>query len=710
MHVAVVGTGVLAIALVAVAPGPASTSAAAPPVRVVSVSGTGTATYPDYSETLDRFGVRTTEETDGELSVLVTTTDPRGTVLVDGRPRAQGQPVPVTGLQPGDEVNVQVTDSGGTLNQSFVYLPAGFPALEVTTDEPGQQPGHAFVGLGSFTSDSTYEAVLDANAVPVHVRAGGGADLKAHDGVPGYTSAVGATIEQLDERFQPVRTLRLDGTPEATDFHDSILLPDGGAVLMGYLGGDHHGGSWVDAVIQVLDPSGRATFTWNSKDHVDPAEAHIAPGGDYAHINSLQLLDDGDLIASFRNTSQVMRIATTAHDGYQPGDVVWRLGGVTNQFTFVDDPSAGPCAQHYARLLDDGHLLIFDNGSIDEADDQGNDPFGGQTGDMCPDPGDPTGPGIARPQSRVTEYALDEASHTATLVWTHAVEDRYAPFAGNAQRLENGNTMVGWSQSRDTGDEWATQPIASEATPEGTPVWEVESPAWFSYRVQKFAAPDAAAPVVTVTGPAPGVTVDEHDVVPVAVTCTDRGGSNLDTCSGVRPDGRLDTSRPGPQTLTVIAADRAGNRTVHRLPYTVRARHQPDAQVRRPGRRWVGAALLGRADTQGVTLSTSGRAHRSVRVRVVNDGLVPDRFRVTVRGRRPGVVVRYLVDGRDVTNRVTDGRYRTPSLAPGRSLRMTVRFVIDDRARSGLLTRVVADSVGNPSRTDRIRVDHRRRG
>jgi hypothetical protein len=258
---------------------------------------------------------------------------------------------------------------------------------------------------------------------------------------------------------------------------------------------------------------------------------------DYAHINSIQVMDDGDILASFRHLSSVWKIARTAHDGFQVGDVVWRLGGRISDFTFVDDPHpGGPCAQHTATQLPDGNILLFDNGSG----------WLGQV--LCIDPADPSGDSVSRGFSRVTEYALDEDAGTATLVWDHQVAGRGAVFAGSAERLPNGNTLVGWAFERAAS--------TSEVGPDGELLWELRDPApsaerYISYRSAKFDVPDANDPEVTVGLPADGTTYAPGSTVTADYSCTDRGGSSLQSCTGSTADGLLDTSALGRHTFRV---------------------------------------------------------------------------------------------------------------------------------------------------------------
>lgn len=570
-------TGLVAASLGLPAPAPAVDQ----PARSVTIDGPGTSLQPAYDAQTRRFGVGTGPDTDGTLTVTASTADPQGSVLVDGHPVANGAATTVEHLSPGDEVNVQITDAAGTGNQSFVYLPPGFPRIRAESQGTGPDDGMVLLGLASYLSDTTYQAALDRNGVPVYVSG----DPKNHDFkpsgrgdghftvahlAPGSTAEQeGYQIDEYDGRFRVVRTHQLDPVPSIglrkrdTDFHDVQLLDDGRVVLTGYQRRVRASGvEWLDAIIQVTNRRGRALFTWSSKGHIRPREAYVlgAKHQDYAHLNSVQLQPNGDVVASFRNVGQVLRIATERRGPYRPGDVVWRLGGERNEFTFLGDPYGGFCAQHDVRVLPDGHLLMFDNGS--EGRDSG--PLFPQTADMCPDPADPTGPRIARPQSRVAEYALDVGARTATLVWSHQVPGRYAAFAGSAQRLGSGHTLVGWWNAQDTTGT-STPPLVSEVDTAGSALWSLTAEGWFSYRAHKAPVPDRIRPRATVSVPAAGAAYDATDAPTADYRCTDRGGSNLATCTA----SSLDLT-PGSHTFTLTATDGAGNERTRSVTYSVR--------------------------------------------------------------------------------------------------------------------------------------------
>jgi hypothetical protein len=170
-----------------------------------------------------------------------------------------------------------------------------------------------------------------------------------------------------------------------------------------------------------LRPDGSVEFDWSAWDHVAPEEwieppppDPINPGEpDYDHPNSLTFDHDGNYIVSFRHLGQVMKINSST------GEIMWRLGGVKNQFTFVNDPLNGFSAQHSARIMPNGNLLLYDNGTRHTPQ-----------------------------ESRAVEYALDITRKTATLVWQFRHSPIiYTPYVGLVQRLANGNTLVAYAEA-----------------------------------------------------------------------------------------------------------------------------------------------------------------------------------------------------------------------------------------------------------------------
>ncbi|HEV7702897.1 MAG TPA: aryl-sulfate sulfotransferase, partial [Gemmatimonadaceae bacterium] len=108
-----------------------------------------------------------------------------------------------------------------------------------------------------------------------------------------------------------------------------------------------------------------------------------------------------------------------------------------SDFTIAGDALTGFSAQHSVRVLENGNLLVFDNGTKH-----------------------------APSESRAVEYHLDESAHTATAVFDfrHA-PPLYTPFTGSVQRFANGNTLVGYPYGTPT-------LVATEVTPDGAVTYE----------------------------------------------------------------------------------------------------------------------------------------------------------------------------------------------------------------------------------------------
>jgi arylsulfotransferase ASST len=651
-----------------------ASAAAAPPTHSIIVSGTDVGMYPSFAPEVHRYAITTQDDTAGTVTVTATTTDPAGSVWIDGQP-ATGPATTLHGLAAGDEISVFIKDTAGTAVYALVYLPAGFPRLTATTKKAGIAPGDVFMTLTDFKGDGpSFETDVDNNGVPAFVHTDAAPvvplDFKRQPNGDYSVFRAGQEIE-LNSSYQQIGSFGVVAPLTTTDGHDAIFRPNGDRYLLATEPRSSATGAPMDAHIQEQAPDGHVLFNWNSANHIKLADSMVPTSNpDYAHINSISIMRNGDILASFRHLSSVLEIARRAHDGFGRGAIVWQLGGRHSTFTFPAG-DGGPCAQHAATELPNGHILLFDDGSESIA----GSPL------LCVNPSDPSGPAIARPSTRVSEYALNVRTHQATPVFSYSVAGRVTTFAGSAQRLPNGDTMVGWAS--------ATNPaLATEVNSVGTAVWELKDTAGlFSYRSLRFTAPDAIPPVVHVTSPAKGATYTFGQHVRSAFSCTDRGGSSLQSCGGAAGfGGRIDTSAVGRHRFIVVAKDGAANTSTVVRHYTVTAgsaHFQPDALIKaHSGGRFVGGNVYGGSHRQHIRqrIAHAGRS-KSSRVRFQNDGSVADR--ITVKGTRgnKGFRVNYLVGGRNVTRRVRNGTYRTPMLAPGRRLTMRITVTRTDSAR-----------------------------
>jgi hypothetical protein len=202
-----------------------------------------------------------------------------------------------------------------------------------------------------------------------------------------------------------------------TDNHELKVLADGTYFLIGsqvnpvnldpYFG-SAGSASVVETVVQEYTAAGELIFQWRAWDNYDFRDLPSQDIYDFPHLNGIDLDDDGNILLSARNLSEVSKI------NRDTGDIIWRLGGAHSIFSFVNDPLNGTSYQHNISALGNGHYMVFDNGNYHY------------------------------PQvSRAVEYQLDLTNLTATMVWEFRdTPDKYTYWMGSAQRLPTGNTLI----------------------------------------------------------------------------------------------------------------------------------------------------------------------------------------------------------------------------------------------------------------------------
>jgi hypothetical protein len=278
-------------------------------------------------------------------------------------------------------------------------------------------------------------------------------------GSPNYSAD--GFLTAMDSNYQVTGKFVVPGGP--TDLHDSMMLPNGHVIMLSYQDtvmdltayGGNAAAIVTDIQIEEIDSSGAKVFEWRGRDHFQIGEAasdidlQRAPPNkiDYAHGNSIDMDNNGNLLLSCRHLDTVVKI------DHQTGEIIWRLGGKKSDFVFSNDSLNGPSHQNCARFLPIGNLILFDNGNLHNP-----------------------------PLTRAIEYQLNETAtpKTATLVWQFVNNPpSFSPAEGSVQRLDNGNTFIGWG--------FSSNPAATEVMPDGTKVFEMAFPAGItSYRAFKF--------------------------------------------------------------------------------------------------------------------------------------------------------------------------------------------------------------------------------
>ncbi len=262
--------------------------------------------------------------------------------------------------------------------------------------------------------------------------ASNGHDFKInYNGYLTYWSYSTNTWIVLDSNFNQIDTLVAgNGYEYETNAHDCSVYPDGHIFLLIFnhqtIDMTPYGGQpdadVIGLVIQEQDKNKDIVFEWSSWDHfeIDDATDNIYLTGfivDYVHANSIERDTDGNLMISCRHMNELTKI------DHGTGDIIWRMNGENNQFTFVNDNIPEHfSSQHDLRRIVNGNVTIYNNGNYLEG-----------------------------PRSSAKEYQLDEVNKVATLIWYYEHPDLdkpvFGPATGSVHRLPNGNTLINWGTS-----------------------------------------------------------------------------------------------------------------------------------------------------------------------------------------------------------------------------------------------------------------------
>ena len=201
-------------------------------------------------------------------------------------------------------------------------------------------------------------------------------------------------------------------------------------------------------VIQEQDELHNVLFEWHAKDHFglndsDSFFDYHSSRPDWMHCNAISMDEDGNILLSIRNLSQIIKINRT------DGSIMWRFGGQNNEFKFVNCPVPF-YGQHDIKKIDNGHLMLFDNGVY-----------------------------TVSHGARAMEFDLDEKNKIATLIWSYTYNPDMSSLAqGGVQRLSNGNTLI--SIGKHSGENVCFVIVNTK----GEKVYQVNGP--HSYRVMNY--------------------------------------------------------------------------------------------------------------------------------------------------------------------------------------------------------------------------------
>jgi hypothetical protein len=197
-------------------------------------------------------------------------------------------------------------------------------------------------------------------------------------------------------------------------------------------------------VVQHVSAAGVLLFQWTPFDHfaitdvdsVSRAGANV----NWTHGNALDLDTDGNLLVSFRSLSEITKIDARS------GAVLWRMGGLRNQFSFLDAPTQPFARQHGLRVTGPGRLLLLDN------------------------LGDPAG-------SQAERYAYSDDLRAARLVASYGSTPAVtAQLGGTTQELAGARVLVSYGDGR----------RVQEYDASGRVVWQIEGDPGYVFRAQRI--------------------------------------------------------------------------------------------------------------------------------------------------------------------------------------------------------------------------------
>lgn len=268
---------------------------------------------------------------------------------------------------------------------------------------------------------------------------------------PAFTSHYGELLPNghllQDTQFSPDRhwgIIEMDWDGNEVGFtpcqihHDFRRLPNGNTLVVCFREIEDASiaeGVLASTYLEEITPDNEVVWEWRSEDHVEELKRLLGaefprPNPDWTHTNTVWSIQDTPASSDPRFRPGNVMISHRELDcaaviDRDTDEIVWAWGPGTLS------------RQHATIVLDNGHMLCFDNGKAREA-------------------------------SAIWELDL----LTEEIVWSYEGNEQEPFYAGalsNAQRLDNGNTFICSGSQPDHGRLF-------EVTPEGEVVWDFQNP------------------------------------------------------------------------------------------------------------------------------------------------------------------------------------------------------------------------------------------
>ena len=462
-------------------------------LSALSVTGPARGPYPAFDPDVLHYAMECAAGQTITLTLSAAESSTR--VAVNGVQRpSQNAVVELTGLDGYSDIPITLSGGqGGATTYVLHCFQENFPDIST---EQGPGATEELIGFSLNTRPGLdiygFLVIVDNNGVPrVHRRIGTRANAFRPQSSETYPFSYSVPDAQttdvwilVDRELNELERVTTVPPLLATDKHDFIILDNGDYLLLSYEpvlrdfsslidsdgnpappNPDRSDGRYSvqDTAIQIRPAAGAPKLTWYSWDHMAAQDCgrNPFPAGDWAHGNSLWM-SDGVIVASFRACGKVLAIDAAT------GDVVWRLGRSYRApeewgsdelsghgrgkgpapMTILNDPYGEFCGQHSAQVLDNGHLLLYDNG--------------------FPCVRDPA-TGLSRRESgvfsRAVEYAIDPDNGEAIFQRHHSLHgdfNRGAWAAGLVEPMDNGDWLVSWGFSN--GERITAVPVDESVT------------------------------------------------------------------------------------------------------------------------------------------------------------------------------------------------------------------------------------------------------
>ncbi len=228
----------------------------------------------------------------------------------------------------------------------------------------------------------------------------------------------------VNSAYQVVKRVKA-GNGYAVDLHEFHIMPNDTALFtvfapihcdLASIGGPRDA-AVTDSIYQEIDlKTGLVRKEWHSLDHLSLSGSYSSPVGsstewpfDYAHLNSIDVQQNGKTLISARNMWALYELNTAT------GQVMTQIGGKHSSIQVQG--GAATAYQHDATVLPDGDISVFDNGGVPKVHEQ----------------------------SRGIVVAINQQTHTERLVASYEhPQPLLAGSQGNMQVLADGNIFVGW--------------------------------------------------------------------------------------------------------------------------------------------------------------------------------------------------------------------------------------------------------------------------